>query len=376
MLTGLKTELNKLKFKTVNSIAKNMKPRPILIFLMALIVHTVHAQVNCNELYSKKFTQEELSQDFDFIKTKILNAHANPFSTITPKEFEKKCIEIRSQLKDGLTQREFHFLVKPLLGILNDEHAGLDDYCLPDSLKQKQNSSHKSGRKENPPAMSYKKVKEYGYLTVNTFDDNSTFPYEIWANKIDSVFLQIQKDKVQKLVIDVQNNSGGNSAIGSLLIDYFSNKPYKTYQGKWKKSQEYSDFLKGYGYVDSIYESITNGNSYPIEAQQIQPSENKNRFTGKTYVVIGKNTFSSALMFGVITKDNKLATVIGESPEKGHPNHFGELIVFQTPNTKLEFWFGVKEWIRPGGQILPNKLVPDKQINLDGKSEEQIIDNL
>lgn len=352
-----------------------MKLKSIQFLILILFTKFAFAQTNCNELYFKKFTAKELQEDFDFIKLKILNAHANPFTGITKEEFEKKCLDIRNQLKDGLTQREFHFQVKPLFAVLEDEHAGIDDYCLPDSLKPKQHKTA-SQPQQKPAPLSYQKIREYGYLTVNTFDDNSTFPIETWKTRIDSVFMQIKNDKISKLVIDVHNNSGGNSAIGNLLIDYFSDKPYKTYQGKWKKSLEYSDFLKGYGYVDSVYETIQNGNYYPIVAQQIQPTENKNRFNGKTYVVVGKNTFSSAMMFSVIVLDNKLAKVMGEEPEKGHPNHFGELIIFQTPNTKLEFWFGVKEWIRPAGNIVPNKLVPQKIIDLKGKNKVQIIEQL
>lgn len=188
--------------------------------------------------------------------------------------------------------------------------------------------------------------------------------------------MQIKNDNVEKLVIDVSNNSGGNSAIANLLIDYFSDKPYKSYQGKFKKSQEYSDFLKGMGKTDLQYEKIRNGDYYSITSRNIKPSENKNRFKGKTYVVVGKNTFSSAMMFGVMVLDNKLAEVVGEIPEKGHPNHFGELISFQTPNTKLDFLFGVKEWIRPNGKIEPNKLIPSRIIDLEDKNEEEILKEL
>jgi hypothetical protein len=71
--------------------------------------------------------------------------------------------------------------------------------------------------------------------------------------------------------------------------------------------------------------------------------------------------------------DNDLAEVVGEIPLKGHPNHFGELIVFKTTNTKLEFWFGVKEWIRPSGSYTPYELVPHRIITLAGKSREEVI---
>jgi hypothetical protein len=338
----------------------------------------MEAQKNCNELYYRKFTKTELETDLDFIKLKIQNAHADPYTEITQEEFEKNFAAISSQLVDGMTQREFYQLVKPVFVALNDEHAGLEQYCLPDSILKLQNAAKDpgSGKGIRLAPMEYQKINGFGYLTVNTFDDKSTFPVSVWKVKIDSVFCLIQKDKIQKLVIDVQNNSGGNSEIGDILISYFSDKPYTSYQGKWKKSQEYSDFLKGYGHVDPVYESIPNGEYYPIKAQEIKPALNKNRFKGSTYVVVGKNTFSSAMMFSVIVLDNKLARLVGETPQKGHPNHFGELIVFQTPNTRLGFCFGVKIWIRPSGSYTPKQLIPEKIIDLEGKNERQIIEQL
>lgn len=80
-------------------------------------------------------------------------------------------------------------------------------------------------------------------------------------------------------------------------------------------------------------------------------------------------------MFAVTVLDNKLAKVVGEIPDRGHPNHFGELIKFTTPNTNLDFLFGVKEWIRPAGKIEPNKLIPEKTIILKDRTKEQIIKN-
>ncbi|MGI9652046.1 S41 family peptidase [Chryseobacterium sp. RLHN22] len=444
-----------------------------------LTINIISAQKVCNDLYNKKFTKQQLDQDVDFIKEKILNAHVSPFTEISKEEFEKKYTYIRNSLKDGMTQRDFYYLAKPLIVTLNDEHSSMSDFCVTDSIKknnkvlplkfkyenekmiltedysdknlktgdevvalnsipikeilencaknipgtkeerisiavdrfwaviskycyffkddylfefksgmkttikslsiqelQKKDAEKKaSSQNKNSGPLEYKKIQNSAYLSVNTFNEGRSFPLKEWKQKLDSIFMQIKNDNVEKLVIDVSNNSGGNSAIANLLIDYFSDKPYKSYQGKFKKSQEYSDFLKGMGKTDLQYEKIRNGDYYSIRSRNIKPSENKNRFKGKTYVVVGKNTFSSAMMFGVMVLDNKLAEVVGEIPSKGHPNHFGELISFQTPHTKLDFLFGVKEWIRPAGNLLPNKLIPEKIIDLEDKNEEEIILN-
>ncbi|WP_288374702.1 S41 family peptidase [Chryseobacterium culicis] len=256
--------------------------------------------------------------------------------------------------------------------------SGLQTIVKSISLEQlRANASRSSSNKiEAVKPIDYKKIQDYAYLTVSTFDDRSTFTMTEWKTKFDSIFSQIKNDKATKLIIDVRNNSGGNSAIGNLLINYFSDKPYQTYQGKWKKSEEYADYLKANNKESAEYNKIKNGDYYMIRSRLVKPDKNPLRFTGKTYVVVGKRTFSSAMMFSVMVLDNKLAEVVGEIPDKGHPNHFGELINFQTPNTKLDFTFGVKEWIRPAGSTFPNKLIPTKIIDLNSKNEEQIVEQL
>ncbi|RRT86248.1 S41 family peptidase [Empedobacter falsenii] len=454
-----------------------MRLKVTLLFL--LITSFVFSQRVCNDLYGKKFTKEQLTSDLDFIKEKIINAHANPFTEISKQDFDKKFLEIRNSLKEGMTQQQFYYLSKPLIVTLNDEHSAMGDFCVTDSIKnnlkvlplkfkyengkmllsenysddnltigdevislnnmpinevlencaktipgakeeripivvdrfwvvinkfcyfitdnynfkfasgkqqtvksiplsefgKKYSQKNSQNQQKEFKALEYQKIKKIGYINVNSFSDRLYSP-EIWKKKFDSIFTQIKKDNVKKLVIDVSDNGGGNSALGDLLITYFSDKPYKTYQGTWKKSQEYSDFLKTMGKTYDDYEKIKNGENLPMISHIITPNNNPLKFKGKTYVVVGKNTFSSAMMFAVTILDNKLAKVVGEIPDKGHPNHFGELIKFTTPNTNLDFLFGVKEWIRPAGKIEPNKLIPQKIIELKDKTKEQIIQEL
>ena len=84
-----------------------MKLKITLLFL--LIVNFAFSQRVCNDLYGKKFTKQQLTNDLDFIKDKILNAHANPFTEISREDFDKKVSEIRNSLKDGMTQKDFYY---------------------------------------------------------------------------------------------------------------------------------------------------------------------------------------------------------------------------------------------------------------------------
>ncbi len=97
-----------------------------------------------------------------------------------------------------------------------------------------------------------------------------------------------------------------------------------------------------------------------------------NRFNGKTYIIVGQKTFSAGLIFATTVLDNQLATVIGETIEKGHPNQMGGVLDFETPNTKTKFSFSSSEAKRPD-ESKHNQLIPNIEIDLTNKKIDDII---
>ena len=58
--------------------------------------------------------------------------------------------------------------------------------------------------------------------------------------------------------------------------------------------------------------------------------------------------------------------------EKGHPNHLGGVLSFETPHTKLKFSFSSMSSKRPD-ETQPNQLIPEIEIDLTNKKTEDII---
>jgi hypothetical protein len=210
-----------------------------------------------------------------------------------------------------------------------------------------------------PERISYRLMGETGYIEACSFDTHGDSDFHVYEQQIDRIFQQVNRDQPRRIVIDVSRNSGGNSAVGDLLIQHFYARPYKTYQMNWKRSDAYLQTIKSWGLSDSTYEQLRPGEVLHYDASTVDPADNMQRFTGKVYVLVGKGTFSSAIMFATIIKDNAIAPLIGELPEDGHPSHFGEMYSVKLPNTQLAVRFGVKEWIRPAGKSAGNILVPD-----------------
>lgn len=207
--------------------------------------------------------------------------------------------------------------------------------------------------------ISYVNNGKFGYINACSFSTRNDGEFAEVRRAIDSIFLQVQKDEVTDLVIDVSRNSGGNSEVGDLLIAGFYDKPYRTYQCNWKRSDEYLSVIKSWGVHDEQYERLRPGEILYYASDTVTPPVNVNRYKGKVYVLIGEDTFSSAIMFATIIKDNAIATLVGQTPADGHPNHFGEMYSVKTPHTHLGIRFGVKEWIRPAGKNADNILTPD-----------------
>lgn len=147
------------------------------------------------------------------------------------------------------------------------------------------------------------KILYFNYQDCSEQDDKpfETFNNELWEF--------IEAEKPQKIIVDLRNNSGGNSAIL---------RPF----------------------LSKLNESYLNKN-------------------GSLYVLIGKSTFSSALMNAVDLKRNYESILVGESTS-GNVNHYGETRGFQLPNSKITIGYSTRYWETWKGYKGP--LIPDIEI--------------
>jgi hypothetical protein len=236
--------------------------------------------------------------------------------------------------------------------------------------------SHAGAGQNCPQMISYTRFGNAGYINSCSFMTHNDKQTDSLKKVIDALFAQAKNDGVKYLFIDVSKNGGGNSQVGDIMINDFYAKPYLGYQCNWKRSDEYLKLIQSWGMKDSSYAAKPAGSIIHFDAEQSTPSvDNPNRFNGKVYVIVGNGTFSSAMMFATIVKDNRIATLIGQTPENGHPDHFGEVYNIVLPNSKIGLRFGVKEWIRPAGKIADNNLRPDITID-PNKSTEELIKQL
>ncbi|BCY28968.1 S41 family peptidase [Flavobacterium okayamense] len=176
-----------------------------------------------------------------------------------------------------------------------------------------------------------------GLISYNSCND-----YEAFTKFLKETFQKIKDLNVDKLIIDIRENGGGNSKLNDLLLSYITKKDYRQSSGRyWKVSEKskkvysenkvYEDlfgkeFLKKY--LDTpnqeVIESFTNDLVTPISVD--------NFFNGKTCFLIGPNTFSSANFLADAIKTYNISTLIG-LPTGEYTNDFGEQFSFTLKNS-------------------------------------------
>ncbi|WP_315120155.1 S41 family peptidase [uncultured Clostridium sp.] len=137
----------------------------------------------------------------------------------------------------------------------------------------------------------YEYIKEENtlYFQYNSCSEMEEKPFKQFTREM---FDFIDNNKVEKLVIDLRHNGGGNSTI---MNPFFK---------ELKKREE------------------LNGKD-------------------KLYVVVGRRTFSSAILNALTFKNKTQATFIGE-PTGGKPNHYGEVKELYLDNTGITVSYSVK----------------------------------
>lgn len=172
--------------------------------------------------------------------------------------------------------------------------------------------SQLSHKKKGNYWFDYNEDKKILYFNYVECREQQQYPFVKFSEELFSV---IDKQKPEKIILDLRNNGGGNSAILNPFIEKIST----SYLNK----------------------------------------------KGKFFVLIGKKTFSSALMNAVELKRNSNAIFIGEATS-GNINHYGEVRGFSLPKSKIGIAYSTRYWETWKGKKGPLK--PDTEVKYSIKN--------
>jgi hypothetical protein len=169
-----------------------------------------------------------------------------------------------------------------------------------------------------------------------------SFEWDGFKNFTDSAFTVIRHRHVQNIIINLMDDSGGDSDVGDAFFQYILNKPFFQYQKVLAKNshllkQRLRDHRIGKS-LDSADKALLakpNGLLDTTFYDKISIGDNPLRFNGRVILLVNIETYSSAADFAQCFKFYKRGIVIGEETG-GLIKSYGDIVSAKLPNSKLE----------------------------------------
>ena len=217
----------------------------------------------------------------------------------------------------------------------------------------------------------YKPISDnIGYIEFNSFTDLERFKVFL-----DSTFTTIKKKNVKHLIIDIRKNGGGNSTLGDELMQYISKTDFKHYDSIFVEISNELISKKRLEDIDSVERKP--GTIWTTDETLIPLRDNPLRFNGKSYLLIGGNTFSSATSFTSAFQCFEVGAIIG-TETGGLTVSFGDLYYFMLPETKFNMKVSHKKFYAACGidnrrGIIPN-YIAENTIEDEANSFDRVLE--
>lgn len=160
---------------------------------------------------------------------------------------------------------------------------------------------------------------------------------DVYKDTLHSMFTEIKAKGIKNVAVDLRNNSGGNSLVVNEFIRYLDIDEFF----EPTKTQRFGPFM-----IDCGTGKIKNRKYEDL------------LFDGNVYLLTAPYTFSSAMMFAEIIKDNKLGTIVGEAPGNIAWS-CGENTIFSTPEAGISLYISTSQFKRADRDNKELLVIPD-----------------
>lgn len=210
----------------------------------------------------------------------------------------------------------------------------------------------KGGAGENGQAFSYRMLPDgTAFLHIGHFDIDPDW----FENFTDEAFTAFKKAGASSLVIDVRENTGGNTDTAMYLARYIADKPFRMISRMREKlNRDNRGFMNYKGEVGEVIDTAWD--------DWIDPVGDTKRWAGSTYVLISPITYSSGIVFASTVKDFGFATLIGQETG-GNANQTAQGNLFNLPHSQLRAYITTRMLVRPSGSLAPGGVKPDHSVH-------------
>ena len=169
--------------------------------------------------------------------------------------------------------------------------------------------------------------KKIGYIYIGIFANNTYFQFKDALDKL-------EKQKINSLIIDVRDNTGGHLTAVDSILDIFLTDKQKLYGFEQNKKTSYT---YGTGKENKDYEIVLLGNEISASASEVLIAGLKENLGSKFF---GKKTYGKGTVQELVTLSD---------------------------NTQYKIT--IKKWLTPKGNWINDTkgIEPDKEVELDDK---------
>ena len=188
--------------------------------------------------------------------------------------------------------------------------------------------------------LEFKIENNIGFLTIHSFAQTDIKKTkQDFKEFIDQTFTEIKTNKIQNLIVDLRDNTGGSDPYAAYFTSYFFDKPFR-YWDRIEVTDAIAKEIKGVVLKLYYRKPIQKDNIWLWQKakrvrdfdfyEEQKPAQNN--FSGKTYVLINGFCMSSCADVAAILSFNKKATFIGQETGGGYQGNTSGMI----PDSKVQ----------------------------------------
>lgn len=190
---------------------------------------------------------------------------------------------------------------------------------------------------------------------------------------IDDAFGKFKAAQVDRLIIDLRGNPGGDNLFSDVMIAWFADKPFRFFsQFKVRVSPDSTkanaDRLQkdaaAAGAVSrqyaEMYAKAKPGDVVDFEMALVEPRQ-EDRYRGKVFLLIDRQSYSNAVAVAALVQDYKFGTIVGEETSD-MATTYGAMEQFKLPKTGIAVGYPKAHIVRPNGDLRVRGVTPDVAI--------------
>jgi hypothetical protein len=192
---------------------------------------------------------------------------------------------------------------------------------------------------------------------------------------IDDAFAKFNAAQVDRLIIDLRGNPGGDNLFSDVMIAWFADRPFRFFsQFKVRVSPESTkanadrleNDAEAAGPVSrqyaEMYVKAKPGDAVDFEMPFAQPREGE-RFRGQVFLLIDRQSYSNAVAVAALVQDYKFGKILGEETSD-MATTYGAMEKFKLPKTGIMVCYPKARIIRPNGDVRARGVTPDIAIRI------------